>query len=117
MCIFCLTSENVMVYSGSCACRPSIHVECLSAWFETNATCPICRQVYVPRDVYVAVPLPPHPHPHVPAFVPLEDPLYLPQLPQNQPRPGAIARFELANFCCIYCVSLAIIVFIVAAFL
>ena len=46
-CILCLEGVDTLVYSGSCACRPTIHAKCLNEWFTKNsATCPICRAEY-----------------------------------------------------------------------
>ena len=47
-CIICLNESPITtVYSGSCACHPHIHEQCLAVWFTENpGVCPICRTKY-----------------------------------------------------------------------
>lgn len=47
-CIICLNDAPIITtYSGSCACHPHIHEQCLAQWFAENPeVCPICRIKY-----------------------------------------------------------------------
>ena len=53
-CIICLNDAPITtVYSGSCACHPHIHEQCLAQWFTENpGVCPICRTKYT-TDIIV----------------------------------------------------------------
>lgn len=48
-CIICLNDAPITTtYSGSCACHPHIHEQCLTQWFAENpGVCPICRKKYI----------------------------------------------------------------------
>ena len=43
-CIFCLDyNPPTHIYNGTCNCHPSIHIDCINEWYDTNPnTCPIC---------------------------------------------------------------------------
>ena len=50
-CIICLTDDtpsSIVVFQGSCPCKPKVHPDCLNTWFTTNTTqCPICRKLII----------------------------------------------------------------------
>jgi len=49
-CIICSKSEDTVLYSGSCACNPVIHIACLENWYQVHQrVCPKCRKIYAIR--------------------------------------------------------------------
>lgn len=36
------------------SCKHSFHIDCVSRWFDTNESCPCCRRIIAPVEIYYA---------------------------------------------------------------
>lgn len=56
-CVICLESEGKVCTHPRLTCQHVFHTECVEIWFETNPSCPMCKQNAKPRTVAVTRPI------------------------------------------------------------